>query len=189
MTVFMKRLIFLALLFSSVGSHASRDRGFFLGGGFSLVDVGVVDFYDNSVEFKSGELVGGYKYNAYLGFDVRYGLSMTDEIVSIGTDPNTGREVGVDASLDSFISYYYRPEIANDIARLYLLIGQSSVTVSRENQELGISGEASESGFSYGVGFSLWLNKRFDVTLEYRQLLKTEFDSFASSGVGLLYRF
>ena len=168
-------------------SHAARD-GLFIGAGFSLVDVGVEDFFENSVEFKALQLSAGYKFRWWLGVDARYGLAPTSESVFVAVDPNTNREIGEEVNLDEYISYYYRPELANDIAKIYLLIGQSDITITRESEE-GVSVTQSDSGTSYGIGIGLWINRKLDVTFEYIQLLDTPTDSFTSTGFNIEYRF
>ena len=184
----MKWLLVISLLLVSINVHASRARGFFVGTGFSLVDVGVDDFFENRVNFKGAEIIAGYKYNNYLGLDLRYGLSPAKESFFAGEDPETGRDLVNEAELERFISYYFRPEIANDIAKLYLLLGQTSVTITTEDEN-GVKTTSDESGSSWGVGFGLWVNRKFDVTFEYRQLLTTELESFTTNAVNIEYRF
>ena len=184
----MKWLLLVCILLLSSQTHASRERGFFIGTGFSLIDVGVDDFFDNRVNFKGVEVIAGYKYNGYLGLDVRYGLSPADESFFGGEDPDTGLDLVSEADFENFISYYYRPEIANDIAKLYLLLGQASVTITTTEED-GSSTTRDERANSWGVGFGLWVNRKFDVTFEYRQLLSTENESITINAVNIEYRF
>ncbi len=183
-----KLLFIVALVVASSLTYAARDRGIFTGAGFALVDVGVEDFFENRVEFKAIEFSLGYKYNNWLGIDARYGLAPTSETVFVAVDPDTNREIGEEVDLDNYISYYYRAELTNDIAKIYILLGQSNITITRESED-GTSVSETGSGTSYGVGFGLWINRKLDVTFEYKQLLETEEDSFTSTGFNVEYRF
>lgn len=187
----MKKNVFIALLslVLSTGAFASKDKGAYLGGSLSLVNVGVVDPFDNEVTFKAGEVILGYKHHKYLGIEVRYGQSLQDEVIAV-EDPDTGLDESVAATIDSYISYYYRVEWANEIAKVYVLLGQSQVETSLEFDETGVPiVEASDSGFSYGVGFGLWLDERMNLNFEFKNLVDTANDSFTAGTISADYRF
>ena len=184
----MKWFVVFCALVASQTVMASRERGFFMGAGFGLLDAGVSDSFDNNALFKTTELSFGAKYNWFLGFDVRAGLSPTDETISLGVSRETGLEVSGEATIDSYLSYYYRAEWAGEVAKLYMLLGSTEIDVSVEN-EAGVTTEASTSGNSYGLGVGVWINRRMDFTVEYKQLLDTEADSFTIVSANIEYRF
>ncbi|MFL0799752.1 MAG: porin family protein [Agarilytica sp.] len=185
----MRTLILAFFVLAALSAQASKDKGVYIGGSVSLVNVGVNDPFSNEVTFKTGEVLLGYKYNRYLGAEIRRGQSLQEEVISVD-DPNTGLEDTVTASLDSYFSYYYRAELANEIAKIYFLLGQSSVTTQLEFDESGRPDyEASESGLSYGVGFGLWLDERMNLNFEFKNLVSTDTDNFTSGSISADYRF
>ncbi len=187
----MNKVFFIAslCLMCVPGAHASKDKGAYLGGSFSLVNVGVLDPFSNEVTFKAGEVILGYKHHKYLGFEVRYGQSLQDEVIAV-EDLTTGFEDSVTAGIDSYLSYYYRVEWANEIAKVYVLLGQSQIETLLEFDQTGTpTVEASDSGFSYGVGFGLWLDERMNLNFEFKNLVDTDADSFTAGSISADYRF
>ncbi|MFL0802340.1 MAG: porin family protein [Agarilytica sp.] len=185
----MRVLILAFFVLTALSANASKDKGVYIGGSVSLVNVGVNDPFSNEVTFKTGEILLGYKYNRYLGAEIRRGQSLQEEVISVD-DPNTGLEDSVTATLDSYWSYYYRAELANEIAKVYLLLGQSSITTQIEFDESGRADfEASESGLSYGIGFGLWLDERMNLNFEFKNLVSTDTDNFTSGSISADYRF
>lgn len=176
------------LLVFSTGALASKDKGVYVGGGIHLVDVGVSDPFENNVNFISGDVSIGYKYNAYVGLEVRYGKSLRDEILAV-TDAVSGLPDTVNASIDSYYSTYYRAELANEIAKLYLLIGQSDMTTVLNFESDGRRIELNESGLSYGVGFGMWLDERMNLNFEFKTLVETDIQSFTAGSITADYRF
>lgn len=168
--------------------QASKERGVYFGGGIELVNVGAEDFFSNSVDFKVGELLLGYKYNGYLGLEVRGGASFSEETVAFSEDEDSGRPVSAEASIKEFYSIYYRLEFENEIAKLYFLLGQSDITTETELVD-GRKIEISDSGLSYGVGLGLWVSERMNLNFEIKSLINTSNDSFTSAGFNADFRF
>lgn len=182
-------LCFAFLMILSIGTYASKDRGVYVGAGVNLINVGVVDPFNNEVNFKAGELLIGYKYNNYLGLEVRGGASFQDESIRV-EDPDTGLRGSVSSNIDHYGSVYYRAEMSNEIAKIYVLLGQSTVATTVEFDDTDTAPvELSESGLSYGFGFGLWLDERMNLNFEYRSIVSTDNDSFTSGGISADYRF
>ncbi len=181
----------LCVLFSAVvlNAQASKDKGVYLGGGVALVNVGVVDPFDNEVTFKTGEVILGYKHHPYLGVEVRYGESVQEETIAV-RNAVSGLDESVSASIESYVSIYYRAELANEIAKIYFLLGQSAIVTELEfddsNEPIV---ETSDTGLSYGIGFGLWLDERMNLNFEIKNLVDTDADSFVSAGLTADYRF
>lgn len=169
-------------------AQASKDRGVFIGAGFNLISVGVVDPFNNTVNFISGDVALGYKYNSYLGAEVRYGKSLQDEVLA-EIDLDTGLRDTVNAKISQYYSFYYRAELANEIAKIYLLLGQSTVTTALEFESDSSYMEISDSGLSYGLGFGLWLDERMNLNFEFKTLVETDTDAFTSGSISADYRF
>lgn len=184
-----KYLLPLLILGLVDATSASKDRGLYVGGGVSMVSVGVKDPFSNEVNFKTGEVLLGYKYNAYLGAEARIGRSLQDEVLAVN-DLETGLRDSVDSRIDQYTSIYYRAELANEIAKIYLLLGQSEVSTTLEFDESGLDDiETTESGFSYGIGFGLWLDEKMNLNFEYKSLVDTEDDAFTGGSITADYRF
>ncbi len=183
-------LCLIPILLLAVASqvNASKDKGVYIGGGIHLVDVGISDPFENNVNFICGDISLGYKYNNYLGVEVRYGRSLRDEILAV-EDEATGLPESVDAKLDSYFSAYYRAELANEIAKVYLLIGQTDMTTLLKYEVDNSRIELSESGLSYGLGFGLWLDERMNLNFEFKTLVETDIQSFTAGSITADYRF
>lgn len=192
----MRQLIFLASILLSTTTLADHERGFFVGANIayvsskSLADSGELD--QNKVELPALELVAGYKYNGWLGLDLRFGGGTTNRDFS----SESAAISRVEYSLDSYQSFYYRPEITNSEAKLYFLIGYSEVDVESEGFTAESGGETSsgkssfsESGTSYGLGAGWFVNDRVNVNVEYRELLDTDDDEFGVLTLGADFRF
>lgn len=186
----MRAFIFTLVFLIAASVHAAKDRGTYLGAGFGLVNVGAKSPFGSDVTFKTFEMQLGYKYNKYLGFEVRSGLSVQDESLESDTT-GVGLSGSVDASIDSYLSYYYRAELANEIAKVYFLLGQTEITTTLEFDDGSgrPSRQTTESGLSYGVGFGLWLNERMNLNFEFKTLVDTESDAFTSGSVTADFRF
>lgn len=180
----MQKIIALVfVIFFSGNAFASKDKGVYLGGGFNLVSVGIKDPFANTVNFKAGEILLGYKYNPYLGMEVRAGQSLQDETLDLlqaGT---------ASARIESYMSVYYRAELANEIAKIYMLLGQSNIETSVKFTNGNDERRTKDSGLSYGIGFGLWLDERMNLNFEVKTLVKTDSDSFTSGGISADYRF
>ncbi|WP_086931390.1 porin family protein [Agarilytica rhodophyticola] len=185
----MKRfLIAILSIFVVTNVYASKDKGVYVGGGITIINVGIQDPFSKDVNFKAGEIILGYKYNSYLGIEVRGGGSLSDERIAL-TNTTRSRD-SAESDIENYASVYYRAELSNEIAKLYLLLGQSTIS-TRVRFEDGTTPafEASESGWSYGAGFGLWLDERMNLNFEVKTLVDTENDSFTSVGINADYRF
>lgn len=166
----MKVLVALVLSVLSVCVAADNARGFYVGGG-----VGFVMYDDDVIEVRnsrSAEIFGGYKYNSLLGLEVRAGQGVAAGKSDTYPDPaNADAELpgDLERELGSYYSIYYKPELINDEAKLYLLLGymemDSTETVS------GVSDvSVSESGASYGIGIGFVVTEKLNFNIEYRTL-------------------
>ena len=160
----MKLLLAVVMSLLSVCAMADNARGFYVG-------VGMAEFmYDDEVidvgNARTAEILGGYKYNAALGLEIRYGAGVSEA--------NSEDDDSLEREIDSYYAVYYKPELINDEAKLYLLLGYMDVDASEtlfaqdgsEVSQLDIS----ESGASYGIGIGFILNQRFNFNIEYRTL-------------------
>ena len=164
----MKRLLAVAMSLMSVCAVADNARGFYVGAG--MTEFMYDDEMINVGNARTAEILGGYKYNAALGVEIRYGTGV-NEGESEGDNDLPGR---LERDIDSYYAVYYKPELINDEAKLYLLLGYMDVdstesVVAADGSTISEL-DISESGASYGVGIGFILNERFNFNIEYRTL-------------------
>lgn len=187
----MKKLMAVILILFPVFVLADNNRGFYAGAGaaVTIYDDDVIDV-DNAHAL---ELVGGYKYNAWLGVDLRIGKGVAageNDTYLVGGDEVNGR---LKREVDNYYSVYYKPEVINDEAKIYLLIGYTSMDFSEEidaadgTRVSSVSG--SESGTSYGIGIGFIINKQVNFNIEYRTLPDERDSDPAMASANFDYRF
>jgi len=185
-------LTLLPLLLAGHCALADNSRGFYAGANASMVssgDLAIAPDIDGSDDIDLGaiELVGGYKYNGYLGVDVRFATGIIDSSLQ------TTNTIETEYSLGSYYSLYYRPEMINTKGRFYGLFGYSSLSVDMANvdEDGNTLAEDSESksGFSAGIGAGWFLENNLSINAEYRGLLITDDETVMAVTFGLDYRF
>lgn len=185
-----------AIAFAISGNAmADQNRGFFAGGSFAYSSVDTASFagaYGNedSVELPALELSGGYKYNGWLGVDLRYGFGMSSRTLAAVTNADNVTEV--EYEVDGYQGLYWRPEITNREARLYFLLGYASADVTATNKfsdDTSSSSKISESGTSYGFGIGWFMEKNMNFNLEYRALVDSDDVEVDVVSAGIDYRF
>lgn len=124
--------------------------GFYAGGGVANVKLRFEE--GGSLDWTTGEVLGGYKHNPFVGGEARLGYGSKD---------------GVDLL---YSSVYYRTESANETAKTYLLLGYTLGQLSEDGETADLN------GFSYGAGVGFVLTSRLNFNLEYRAILDGDFD-------------
>ncbi len=189
----MKTLLLLnlaALLFLCKVAVADQNKGFFVGGNAAYVssDANIAGIDGEKVDIPSAELVAGYKYNPWVGIDLRYGQGVNER-----QEPGAISGETIEYSVDSYQSIYYRPEITNKEAKLYFLIGYTTLDTTAEtfDSDDASTGKTdfSESGTSYGLGAGWFVGDELVINVEYRQLLDKDEDEFSVITFGADYRF
>jgi len=189
----MKKLCILALSLLAFPALADNNRGFYVGlGGSSIKDE--QDGVDNVSRLRAVELFGGYKYNAALGAELRIGSGQKEGIsTSYEAADGTIASGNLVRDIDSYQSIYYKPELVNDEAKLYALIGYTHLSTS--GKVTGPDGtvvydrDDSESGLSYGVGVGFVINEHFNVNFEYRNICDEISNKPNLAAINLDYRF
>ena len=168
----MKNAYFLALSLLAIPALADNNRGFYLGLGASSIQ----DEQDvkDITAIRTGEILGGYKYNAALGFELRLGSGIKE---GVSKDKSVSREIG------NYQSIYYKPELVNDDAKLYALLGYTKLSTSLNDAS------ESYSGGSYGVGIGFVINEKFNVNFEYKNICDDLYNKPNTASINLDYRF
>lgn len=181
-------LIAASLLLCAMPALAGPDRGVYIGGSTMLTKIGLQDAYDKEVQFKVVEGIIGYRYNSLLGVESRIGATARGENVLVREDPVSGEEDVVEANIDHFESLYYRAELKNDIAKLYMLLGTARMSVTSEFED-GTQVTNTSSGLSYGIGGGLVVGDSFYFNIEAKSLIHTNTDTYFGYGASITLHF
>jgi opacity protein-like surface antigen len=190
----MKKLCVLALSLISLSVLADNDRGFYLGAGASSIKDSQ-DGVDEIGRIRAAELFGGYKYNNALGIELRLGsgknVGKSDTYLDASGATQSGK---LEREIDSYQSIYYKPELVNDEAKLYALIGYTQLSSSgRVLNDAGAvvvpAKDVSVSGLSYGVGVGFVINEHFNINFEYKNICDEISDEPKVASVNVDYRF
>lgn len=170
----MKKLCVIALSLLALPVLADNNRGFYLGAGGATIKDNQ-DGVDNMSRIRTIEFFGGYKYNDALGIELRFGNGKTTGTSQFYFDDNGSLQNGsVERDIGSYSSIYYKPELVNDEAKLYALLGYTHVNTSGSVKDaagkLVRSSNGSASGYSYGLGVGFVINEHFNINLEYKNL-------------------
>ena len=216
-SISLKRIIILTACLASLPAWADNNRGFFAGAGMTYSEAFEYPGVDDPVKVKSVEVLAGYKYNNLLGIEARYGSGYEargfDTAIPPADEEDEAEIADTEYEIDDYYSIYYKPELINDEARLYGLIGYTSMDRSvrfnsgAENTALVASYIAnsptfdtedeideegsistSTSGFSYGIGAGWFVNKHFNINVEYRILLSKSDERISTAGIYFDYR-
>ncbi|WP_049722778.1 outer membrane beta-barrel protein [Gilvimarinus polysaccharolyticus] len=167
-----------ATLLLSNPSVADNERGFFAGIGASAINADDEKSYDGA-DLWIAELMAGYKYNSFLGGEVRYGTSLGADTVFLDGEDT----IEVDMDINHYRAIYYRAEATNQHGRFYGLLGYVDLDYRLENTDF------SADGFSWGVGFGWFVAPKLNLNFEYKNLLDVDDQDFTSISVNLDYRF
>jgi opacity protein-like surface antigen len=189
----MKKLCVLALSLIALPVLADNNQGFYLGAGASSLK-DYQDGLDNVSRIRSVELLGGYKYNNALGIELRLGSGKTTGTsTSYVDDDGVVQSGSLERELGSYQSIYYRPELVNDEAKLYALLGYTHVNSSGKTMDsngvLVRSVHDSESGYSYGLGIGFVINEHFNINIEYKNICEEISNKPNFASVNVDYRF
>ena len=174
----MKSALFIFLSLFSCWTLADRDRGFYLGLGGRYIDSGVLSETGDSISFSGAEIYAGYKRNWLLGLEVRGGLGLKDT-----------ESFGTEFSIPQFYSIYYRAELSNDVAKLFVLGGYTDIEVEANILETNQVITGKDSGASFGAGIGFVIGESANLNFELIRLLSNDSNEFDSAGVTLDFRF
>lgn len=176
----------LALIFIVLGaniSYADHKRGLFAGvaGSYISNDTLIAEnAHRKDVDIPALEINLGYKYNSLLSMDVRSGKGLHTR--SIPTSLEASATGFNEYSIDSYRSYYWRPELINSEAKIYLLLGYTTLDFSIDEFQNIEDGDPSrlpgsklsEKGKSYGLGVGWFINDKLTFNVEYRVLIEKD---------------
>lgn len=184
-----KRCLFLlsTLTLASI-AHADNRQGWYLGGGPGFVDTGVASGDGGTIGFSTLELYTGYKYSGLLGAELRLGTGISGDNGTVISDID-GESVSQDYEYDltHSASFYYRAEAISPAAKIYALLGYSSVGLEGANDVVVLTNTS--NGVSYGGGIGFFIEPKGNLNFEYRTLLSNENYKFEVLSISYDYRF
>ncbi len=199
----MNKAYFFAITLLAMPALADNHKGFYVGIGASAVD----DKQDmvtlsngmtlgDTTAIRTGELIGGYKYNNALGGEIRVGSGLrsgkgiTYGVTTGGALEERGK---FERDLGTYGSIYYKPELENDDAKLYALIGYTQISTSKTTKDITgtelESPSVSYSGISYGIGIGFVINEYLNINFEYKNICDELYNKPNMSSVNFDYRF
>lgn len=189
----MKKLCILALALASFPALADNNHGFYAGAGFASIK-DYQDGVDDLSRIKAAEIFGGYKYNDALGVELRIGSGQSTGTSKFFFDAQGNLQTGgsLEREIGSYQSIYYKPELVNDEAKLYVLLGYSHVSstgTTTSSTGTVTKLDSSGSGFSYGLGVGFVVNEHFNINLEYRNISEDISNKPNIASINVDYRF
>jgi outer membrane autotransporter protein len=168
----MKKLLLLGLSSLALTAHAWQPT-LYVGGGASSWQFHPHQFgYNYTIGTLEG--IAGVELSPYTSVEARLGAGL-----------NSAREAGVEMEANYFGSLYFKPQLRNEKASLYGLLGVTSVDM---DVSAGL-GSDTYTDMSYGIGVSFVINPNVDFIAEWRKLINAdEFDARGGT-IGFNYRF
>ncbi len=184
----MKKLLLAATL-SSLACTAMADDRFYAGGNIAFWNY-TEGKQDVKINVSTLEGVVGFNVWKMINIEGRLGagLESSTETVSFrdGTDGST-YTLPTELNLDSYASLYIKPEIKNQTATVYALLGVTTADASTENEN--VERDLSVTGLSYGLGMGFFVTDNALVNLEFRNLVQDSDYKFQGFSLGFTIGF
>lgn len=179
----MKKLLLaastLALSTFAVGANA-WEPAFYAGGNLTSSQYSRDAPEDSAARFTilAVDAMGGADLFKYLAVEARLGIGYNEDSAGWADEKHDLRE-------SYYASFYLRPQVKNERAALYALVGATAAEISSSNPDY----EESDAGPSFGVGVSFVVSPTVDVSLEWKQHIKTDDYNIKGGSVGFIYKF
>lgn len=212
----MKKLLLIALSTSmAMGAHAADTKKFYAGGGVSFWDMKDKSAGQGGLDLTALEGVAGYEILPWLAVEGRAGVGIERESTAfnsglydqvLNADGNTDFKQDITdtkGELNYYASVYLKPQIKNDTAVIYGLIGVNTYDVSFvanttnyegtyetatdsdgnttntiiDFEEVGSSGprdiDESDTSISVGAGIGFYFKERYVFNIEYKTYIQS----------------
>lgn len=215
----MKKLMLAALSSLAMGAYAADDHKFYAGGGASLwnMDAGLQG--REHINLATIDGLAGFEVLPWLAIEGRFGLGVERDRTFTYMDTYAPPAVGegevqtidfmqdtldMKSTLNYYASFYLKPQIKNDVAAFYALVGISTydaefetisqayegtyITIEDDNgDEITVVGsfdpsgaptygefDESEATFSMGLGVSFFFKDRYTLNAEWKSLIQSQ---------------
>jgi hypothetical protein len=189
-----KKYLIVLLGFCSLQAMADNQRGFYAGGGFTLIK-DAKNSVPETDEASAGEVFGGYKYNGLLAAELRVGFGTSTGDYK-AYDDGVFQGTKIERDVGEYVSIYYKPEVINKEAKLYGLLGYTTMDITYDTysfpggvETLAASVEKKASGLSYGVGIGYVMNQHINVNLEWKNISEEIDNAINATSLTIDYRF
>ncbi len=165
----MNKFLLAALSVFACSAYAAEDR-FYAGGNLAFWNYSE-DNLANTFNVTTVEGLVGFNVWKMINIEGRLGLGVEGSVQSYtkttGTPPTT---TTFSASIDvsDYASFYVKPELKNDVAKLYGLVGVTALNA--ESTNAGANSDNELTSLSYGAGVGFYITDAAVVNLEYRVL-------------------
>src|SRR5690606_34143991 len=182
MKIGMKKLLLVALSTFAVSAHAWTP-GFYAGSNYGTYQLTQSNpALDANFTVLTVDAVAGIKVLPYVTFEARVGAGLNRDSE---TPPDLGIRVEIETKY--YGSLYFRPELRNDRASLYGLLGYTTMELDGEPQSA--NSETTQDGLSYGLGMGFVMHERVDLRVEWKRLLNADSIGVRGASVGFTYSF
>lgn len=132
------------------------------------------------------EGLAGITVFPYLAVEARVGAGITTGRETVWFLNENDEEEGITFEVDArhFASLYFRPQITNEKASLYGLLGITTIDLDSDT-----GGSTSDTNASFGVGVSFVMNPAVSITAEWRKLINADNFNLRGGSVGFTYSF
>lgn len=178
----MKKILFIALSTCAASAHAWKPE-FYAGSNYGSFQLEQSEpMIDANFTMLTLDVMAGIRVLPYVTLEGRVGSGLNKDGE---TPPNVGTRIEVETKY--FASVYFRPELRNDKASLYGLLGYTTMEFETEPQ--GPNAETEQDGLSAGVGIGFVMNDRVDIRFEWKQIVNSDSVSARGGSVGFTYSF
>jgi opacity protein-like surface antigen len=179
----MKKLLLLSLSTLAMSAHAWQPT-YYLGSGFSSWQLSPHEGTSSTFSIRSLEGMAGVELTPYTAVEVRLGAGVSSSRVYIRNE--NGDISKADMEVPYYASLYFKPQIRNEKASLYGLLGYTSMDLSIGE---GVALDDSFADLSLGIGVTFAINEHFDFNAEWKKLIMSEDFDMRGSTIGFTYRF
>ncbi len=179
----MKKVLLILLSTCAASAHAWKPE-FYAGSNYGSFQFEQSEpRIDANFTMLTLDVMAGIRVMPYVTFEGRVGTGLNRDSETV--PPETGTRIEVETKY--FASVYFRPELRNDKASLYGLLGYTTMEFDGEPQTA--SSETKQDGLSAGIGIGFVVHERVDVRLEWKRIVDSDSMGARGGSVGFTYTF
>lgn len=182
MKIGMKSLLFVALSTCAVSANAWTPE-FYAGSNYGTYQLTQSEpALDANFTVLAVDAVAGIRVLPYVTFEARLGAGLN-------RDRETPSDLGILVEVETkyYGSLYFRPELRNEKASLYGLLGYTTMELDGAPQSA--NSETTQDGMSWGLGMGFVMHERVDLRIEWKRLLHADAIGVRGASVGFTYSF
>ncbi len=181
----MKNLLLIALSTIAVSANAWEPE-VYAGAGITAYQY-QHDTTPTNNKINMLEATAGLNLIEYLGIEARIGAGLNTSTDTLRDADGVAISTG-EAEVNFSGSLYLKPQLTNERARLYGLLGYTTVDVTHTQNGVTVLDD-SEGGLAYGIGASWMLWPKAELTAEWKKLVNSDDFDVRGGSVGFIYKF